>query len=711
MLIGLAVFGASLSASSDGSALRAAGAAGQGLVVVGTLLAIARQTPPPGLLQGHPAARSLDALGIATVLWSATTLALLLRAIAADAFPLDPIALDLTLTFAALGSLLLITASLLRTKLLRGLEMGVGDRATAALALAVAGTTVGAGSGLIKLATPDRLAGIAMVCTAVAITAAVASPRPALVTKSVRAFLALLLLGTPLALGGAWLARQAPQHAASIALALAVLCMVVGLIARSVARPLAPEGSRWLDALGQAMDAALQPQPEMALRAALMALRKAEPSSPTRPEVFRVEPAGLLSVDIAGYLTEKSVEFPEGLLLQAIDEPSRTLRLESVLAAQVRQPKVRSLVTWFEAHRAKTATVLMDEAGPVGLLILPRGIRKSPLAMEEAELLALLAERLAGLISVSSSLRRSRERELDYRKQAESADARVIGLRDQLEQQRRVDHSEAEAQVESLRATAHSPAAQIKLQELESFKGDTLVLETPLGVMAPPWAAHLHLHRFPIQSPPPSSHPDSESTHQEPSRRPLVVVDLSERKIRTQELWSVESESSPWRRAEGGTLVLLHPGTLPEASQIRLAEALIEKRPPLLITCRAQGEKFEPRLERELEGAVIRLPTLAERAEDIQALIIDELSRLGLTERGSPYGIERGALLELIEKRFPGNDAELRGLLAAAAGQTDGERVTLSALRSLLGENETPEPPPTEAIRARSRLAPRSRRR
>ena len=703
-LIGLAIFVSSLSSSADNAALRAAGAAGQGLVVAGALLAIAQQTPPPGLLQGHPAARSLDALGVSVVLWSATTLAILLRVVAPDSFPLDPIALDLALTFAALGSLLLLTASLLRTKLLRGLEMGVGDRASAALALAVAGTAIGAGSGIVKMATPDRLAGLSLVFTSITISTAVAVPQAAMVTRAVRGFLALLILGTPVALAGAWFAMKMPHHAASIALSLATLSMVVGLIARNVARPLAPEGSRWLNALTRSMTAALHPQPEMALRAALMELRQAEPSSPSRPEVFRVEPSGLLSVDIAGYLTEKPVDFPEGVLLQAIDEPARTLRLESIRAAQVRWPKVRPLVNWFEAHRAKTATVLMDEAGPVGLLILPRGIRKSALAMEEAELLAQLAERLAGLISVSSSLRRSRERELDYRKQAEHADAQMGSLRDQLEEQTRSDYSEAETRVESLLSCAHSPAAQIKLQELSSVPGTKLTLRAPLGVDPIPWAAYVHLSRFPGEV-------EGEGTQVPSPRRPLVIVDFSERKLRTQELWSVDAELSPWRRAQGGTLVLLHPGTLPEQSQVRLSDALAQQRPALVIVCETGRESMIRRLERELDGALIHLPTLAERAEDLQALVLNELSQLGLTRRGNPYGIDRAALYELIERPFPGNDAELKGLLAAAVGHAQGDRVELSDLRALYHEEESAAPPPAFEVRSRARLAPRSRRR
>jgi hypothetical protein len=692
-VIGLGLYAAALAGSADVAALRAAAALAQGLMTAGALLCIARLAPPAGLLQGHPAARSLDALALSVLIWTAITCAALLRALAPDEFPLDPIALDLAFTFGALGSLLLLCASFVRTRLLRGLELGVGDRAGAALSLAVAGTIVGAGSGFVRMATSDRLAGGTLIVTCTAVVLALSTPRAAVVTKAVRGFLALLLLGTPTALFGAWIAMRSPDRPALVALGIAGASMAVGLIARSVATPLGPEGSRWLEAITQAMDAALHPQPEMGLRGALAKLRQAEPSSKTRPEVFRADPPGLLSVDIAGYLTDESADYPEGVETLALDEPSRTLRVETIIAAQVRKPGVRPLVTWFQAHRAKTATVLMDEVGPVGLLVLPRGKRSSSLSMEEAELLGKLSERLAGLISVTASLRRARTRELTYQKQAQAADEKASQLSERLEEQHRSDRSEAEARVEILRAAAHSPAAQTIIQELEQEAlNPSLRLETPLGVDPVPWAAHVHLFR-----------------DEEP--RPLVILDCGERGVRVQEPWALDAETAPWKRAAGGTLVLVHPGALPEELQQRMGEALEQREPSLIVSCATGKEKLVPRLERQLEGPLIKLPSLAERGEDLQALIINELAQLGLAQRGAPFGIEKPALYRVIQRRYPGNDAELKGLLAAAAGHATSERISLANLEASFEDDHTDPPPPAKKARSRSVPPPRSRRR
>src|SRR5690606_31891326 len=159
-------------------------------------------------------------------------------------------------------------------------------------------------------------------------------------------------------------------------------------------------------------------------------------------------------------------------------------------------------------------------------------------------------------ISVTASLRRARERELSYKKQALAADEQVEKLSQELREEHHRDRMEAETRVAVLRAAAHSPTAQIRIQELEKHAlSPCIELVTPLGVDPIPWAAHVHLFR------------DTEP-------RPLVILDCAERSIRTQDPWALESESSPWRRAEGGTLVIVHPGALPEAHQLRLGEAL-----------------------------------------------------------------------------------------------------------------------------------------
>lgn len=693
VVIGLGLYVAAASGPPDSAALYATMAVAQGLVTAGTLYCVARMVPPAGLLQGHPAASSLDALALSIVIWTATTCAAALRALAPALYPIDPIALDSAFIFSALGSLLLLCASFLRARLLRGIELGVGDRSQAALSLAIAGTIVGSGSGFVRMATSDRIAGGTLVATCAAIVLCLSAPDASKVTRAVRGFLALLVVGTPVSLFGAWLAMRLPDAPAAVALGVAVAGMGVGLLAHRVATPLGPEGSRWLAAITRAMDAALHPEPELGIRAALSELRNAEPTSKSRPEVFRADPPGLLSVDIAGYLTDRPAEYPVGVEAIAVNEPARTLRLETITAAQVRKPEVRPLVTWFEAHRAKTATVLLDEVGPVGLLVLPKGRRSSNLSMEEAELLGKLSLRLAGLISVTASLRRSRERELEYRKQAQFADEKAAMLTERLEEEHRSDQSEAIARAEILKAAAHSPAAQIKLQEIqEHCLAPCIELVTPLGVDPVPWAAHAHLRRGETE-------------------RPFLVVDCAERTVRMSPPWPLDSEAAPWKRAALGTLVLISPTALPEESQLRLGEALETQCPNFVVCCTSGSGTLVPRLKRQLHGPSIELPTLSERAEDIQALVLCELSQLGLTHRGSPLGIEKAALYRIIQRQYPGNDAELKGLISAIAGHATGERITLEDLDAALGQVESENPPEVASVRTRGRRPPRTKHR
>src|SRR5690606_31673600 len=120
-----------------------------------------------------------------------------------------------------------------------------------------------------------------------------------------------------------------------------------------------------------------------------------------------------------------------------------------------------------------------------------------------------------------------------------------------------------------------------------------------------------------------------------------------------------------------------HPGTLPEEAQLRLAEGLEGRPPELVVSCSTGPDHLVPRLTRQLEGPLIELPTLSERGEDLQALVISELAHLGMTMRGEPLGIERAALYRLVQRSYPGNDAELRGILASAAGNCRGARITL----------------------------------
>ena len=410
ILFGVALAGATFFATVDSAGLEAARSAALLSASVGALLAIARVPSPRGLLHGHPAAASLDAVALVTVVWSVTTTAALVRALFPELILLDPDAFDTAYVFSVLGSLLLICAAEGRVLLLRGLELGVADRARSSLALAIAGTVIAIGTAVLGVAAIDRALGATLVFTTAAIGATKIAPSAARVTRVVRATVALLLLGAPVALGGARFALELPSHPVTIALSVSLLSVVVGLVARSLSAPLGPEGSRWLIACEDAMEAALHPEPDVAIRDALAQLHKTEPRSRNRPELYRAAPGALLSVDVAGYLSIQNVDFPRGVLDWALGEPELTLRAETLEKAQVREPRVRPVAAWFSAHEIKTVTALVDDEGGIGLLALPRGGRTSHLALEEAEALGRLGRRLSGLLAVNSALARSRER-------------------------------------------------------------------------------------------------------------------------------------------------------------------------------------------------------------------------------------------------------------------------------------------------------------
>lgn len=683
-------------------AFDAAANLGAGVSAVAALVALASVTPAAGLVTGHRAARSLDAAAFAALLWGIAVALPATRALFPGTTLLDPLAIDYATSTAAVGSTLVLAASAGRMVLLRGIELGVGDRARGALTLALTGAGVAAASSVVYVAAPDRVLPSVLTATALAVTWACATRDPASVSMVLRGLLAVVLLGVPTGLLTLWFARRFSDFLGPIVLVGCGASLVAGLIARAVARPLGPESSRWLEALHRAMDKALLPEPEAATQAALRELRLAEPTAEARPELWRRDPPGVLHVDVAGYLHESEAEFPERILELALGEPERTLRASTLASLQVRRPDLRPLLHWFQSHHALTATALVDSDGPVGLLVMPQGKRHAALTLEEVRALRALADRVTGLLSVSSAMARSRQRELDARHRAEHVESERAALASALEAEERRRTAEAESFAEPLRSTAHGPAAQMALQELErlAHTGERLVLRTAPGTDARAWAAVYHLAS--------------------PRRtEPFVPVDCASLRARSVESWEDEY-GSPLVRSAGGTLVLEDPSALPPETQLALARLLHHHRGAVVVASQLgldlAGDRLEQALVRQLQGPELRVPTLADRAEDLQSMVLFELAAAGLRLRGEPLGVAPAALRLLAEHTWPGNELELRALLRHAAARARGPVVTQEDLlesglsQARRPETEfTPTPPPTLERRQRARRAPRSR--
>lgn len=679
---GAALLIAARTGASARPALDAAANLGAGAAAVGALVALARLPGNGGLLEAPRAARSLDAAlfvgfvwGIATAVPGATAI------LPAPSVRLDPLVIDYVTTSAAIGTLLVMTAATLRLRLLRRLELGVGDRARSAFALSVAAFTIAVPAAWLDIAPPDRVLPAAVCVAAVGAAWAATTKEATRVTRLLRGVLAVMILGAPLLVIGTLVAQAAPGFAPAIVLTSGILAIVVGVFARELARPLGPEHSRWLIALDRAARDALQPEPNAALRGALVALGQAAGAAGGRPEIWQRDPPEVMSVDIAGYLHETRAEAPPRIYELGLGEPERTVRTDVLRALQVRKPEVRPLLAWLEAREAFSATLVVDEDGPLGFILLPRGQRTTPMTLEEARAARLLADRISSLLAVAAALSRSRTRELSAIERADAADDECRRLEHIVGADADRHRGLAERLARPVRRAAYSAAARLSLDRLANLgKQSALVaLVMPPGTDAVPWAAHVHL-----TSP--------------RSTGPFVILDGASAEEQSPEHFSDELRS-PLRFADGGTLLILAATALPRATQETLALQLARRAAhtpkssilsPGVVIALSQGlpellenDRLSPTLARWFEDTSLVLPSLSERAEDIFALSLDILARRCLELGKPPYGIDSFALRLLLEHTWPGNDIELSGVLGRLAAVASGPSVTAKDLESI----------------------------
>jgi transcriptional regulator of acetoin/glycerol metabolism len=316
----------------------------------------------------------------------------------------------------------------------------------------------------------------------------------------------------------------------------------------------------------------------------------------------------------------------------------------------------------------------------------------------------LLADRISALLTVTSALSRARERE---RAAAIRLDA-LEGDRERLTSaltgggaRHRVNAERLAARV---RGAAYAPASRLTLDALERSgqTGAGLALVTPPGVDAVGWAAHAHLASV-------------------RGFGPFVVVDATQPGERTPERWN-DPDHSPSRLVDGGTLVVLDVDAMPlEVQELVLATLNARTRtedsalPPagLIVTTHASPATLTtlgtiaPALRRLLERE-IALPALAERGEDLRALVLDGLARVSLRVGREPLGVDASALRLLVDHTWPGNELELEGVLLRAARVARGALVTPDDLGMAgFDSRPPPRPEPTPAAPVTRRRAPR----
>ncbi|HEX7466165.1 MAG TPA: hypothetical protein VF309_05955, partial [Usitatibacter sp.] len=538
---------------------------------------------------------------------------------------------------------------------------------------------VGVPASLLRIAPASHVLSAAAWLAAFTTTAACLARDPTFVARAQRILVAVTLVGAPVGLFAASVASQIPREASLISLVALAAGIAIGLAGGPIATPLGPEQSRWLDAIRSATHAAPRADPATAMTAILSTLRQALGPASATPELWQLDPPALMTVDRAGYSRlETGMEVPKLLLELALGEPEQTVRTVVLEALEVRRADVRPALEWLHDRGAMSLTLLTEEEGPTGALVLPSAARTSPLSLEEVRALRALADRMTALLGMSSALARAQTRQVEAQKTADREEDRALHLEHLLGSGRERHEAFARKLARSALLAPYSPAARLCIQELQRLGnlGAPVSLLTPPGIDPVPYAAVVHGAS---------------------ARRggPFVVVDATGSDEQQEEAWRSPA-LSPLCLADGGTLVVLSVAALSEGAQTFLAHALSERRSPaghaapldvsLIVSVSTTVDvlvatgRLDPSLADRLGDRSVPLPPLGARGEDLHALMGDRLARLGVRMRGHAMGLDPRALGRLVEHGWPGNDIELDDVLTRAIVVAEGDVVTIAHL-------------------------------
>jgi hypothetical protein len=670
---GLAVVVASLGARAHHRGLDAFGALGAMACAMAACVAIARIHSAGGVVRG----RGLSPVGSAVVIavaWWAALVALLAPTRAATAWMTDHAgAWGAGAAALSMGVLLVATEWTLRR---RRMELGVVERTTAIRGLLGTASAAGLVVGLIGRAQAVEVGRLVVALTSAVIGAAALGADAVRVARLTRRVVLLSIVGGGVALLGASAAAGRAWDAWGATLLTAAAALAIGAAAPALEGPLRPARGAWLDAFAQACVEASRADPDDAVRAVLLALRApGGPSSPS-PELWTFSPTRLTTVDAAGYAHERDGELPEALVLVAAGEPEATLRADVLDALEVRRPELRPLAKWMNDRRGMLATVVASEGETEGVLMVPRVERDEPPTLEEVRALKEVADRLAAVCRARGTLARMLARTHDAMARADAAEQGVERLRHERALDVGRDGLAATRLARPATVGVYSAASRMALEALErrTLVSAPIAVVAPSGVDPVPYLARAHLAG---------------------ARRdaPLVLVDATSGREHDLARW-VDPSASPLALADRGMLVLLDGAALPPEVQRLVARALTEKRVPwerpgvldvqLALTGVVQPEallaqaRLDPSLVPHLADACsapVVLPRLADRPEDLRAILTDRLAREGLRLIGRPVGIEQAAYARLVEYPFPGEDAELAAIVQRLVARCTGDIV------------------------------------
>ncbi|MCC6521777.1 MAG: hypothetical protein IT373_03875 [Polyangiaceae bacterium] len=660
---------------------------GTGAACTAGLVAIVRTSSLGGMAAVPLRLHHLDAAVLAGLAWLVAAGLHVARALGLQLY--GSAYADLAHVAAALASMGLGVVAAMRLYTLRRFELGIADRASSALWVCGLAATVAFTAGVARVAEPERLAPAVALAGALGLVGCAVARDVERVARALRLGAVVVMAAAPLVAAAVIAAYEWPTRAGLVSFGAAVIGALAGLFAPRLARALEPARGRWLRTLAEALRAAKEPEPTRAVPAVLCAIRdglaggarRVRSATPGDADgmtsgatLYRLASADRIVVDRADYPHVAAATVPERLVEVGSLEPYKLVTEGALRRAEVRRPELRALREWLRARHAAVAVLVMDDGMCVGVLLWPRAGRSAPLAVEEAVGFRRLADHLGAATSAAAQLARSRARELEAEHATELATARVETLASSLAREGERREELARQAALPVRVACYSAAAQTAVAAVERLgvDGRPFALVAQAGVDARPWAAAAHVASQRRQG-------------------PLHVVDGSHPDLHPLERWK-DGERAPLCVARDGTLVLESPQELPLDTQRYLgvllgerleASPVTERREsvgivvtvPTTVDALAAAGRLDLHLADALGDRAVVLPALALRAEDLRALALYMLTRIGLRLRGAPLGLNLRAQALLNEHLWPGNDAELESVLTLAALEAEGEVV------------------------------------
>ncbi len=496
--------------------------------------------------------------------------------------------------------------------------------------------------------------------------------------------------------------RDPLAFAVAAGLAVGLGALVHGLATSLVDRALAPFQGRLSSAVSQVIRAAVAVTTLEELGATVLPpLRRASASFEAEPLVFTLDPPRQVRVDAAG-VAHVSEREPSPAIVQHLRARPGEIVVRAPLVDQVvRRLELRALVDALERLDALCVVPLAQENELEGLLVVPRGRRRSSLTLEEIDALERLGRHVAAQVALLSAAERARRRT-----------TQAVTARDALEEELEAAQEElarVRADARVLKAggaparfapplIAYSPAMRALMKRLD----EVTHLDAPLLLRGEDGTGLDHV---------------AHHVHASAARRegPFVVAECAAvRPERTEAaLFGEGTDARPgWLRlAEGGTCLLLDVPALSLEAQAKLAETLATHRAApadglasypidarIVATSRVplaplvEAGLFDVELHRRLEPLILEVPPLRERREDVPSLVLLALDRSCRTAGRPVLGIDADALEALVTYGWPGNLRELASVVDRSVRRATGATVARAELPALAPSEEPKDP-------------------